>query len=116
MPRRDHEKYQALDIRTLDGAILIQWIMLLDSLLLIRWIALTPFEQPGPGARNGKCYRCRGLRPTYLQDFFFFSIGEQFSCFYKSFSCDGGGGGGGEGGSGGGRGSVSLQRLFPEFS
>ena len=63
-------KYRALVIRTLDSAIFIQWIMLLDSLLLIRWIALKPFEQPGPGARSGKCYRRRGLRPTYLQEFF----------------------------------------------
>ena len=38
---------------------------------LIQWIALTPFEQPGPGARSGNCYRRRGLRPTYPQDFFF---------------------------------------------
>ena len=94
MPRTDHEKYQALVIRTLDSAIFIQWISLLDSLLLIRWIVLTPFEQPGPGARSGKCYRRRGFRLTCLQDFF--SIGGQFS-FYKSFSCDGGGGGRGGG-------------------
>ena len=96
MPRTDHEKYQGLVIRTLDSAIFIQWITLLDSLLLIRWIALTPIEQPGPGARSGRCYRRRGLRPTCLQDFF--SIRGQFSCFYKSFSCVGGGGGGGWGG------------------
>ena len=47
---------------------------------------------------------------------YFFSIGGQFSCFYKSFPCDGGGGGGGEGGSEGGRGPVTLHRLFPELS
>ena len=111
MPRTDHEKYQALVIRTLDSAIFIQWISLLDSLLLIRWIVLTPFEQPGPRARSGKCYRRRGFRLTCLQDFF--SIGGQFS-FYKSFSCDGGGGGGG--GEEGGRGTVTLHRLFPEWS
>ena len=47
----------------------------------------------------------------------FFSIGGQFSCFYKSFPCDGGGGGeGGVGGSEGGRGTVTLHRLFPELS
>ena len=111
IPRTDHEKYQALDIRTLDGAIFIQWITLLDALPLIQWIALTPFEQPGPGARSGKCYRRRGLRPTCLQDFF--SVGGRFSCCYKSFSCDGRGGGGG---GGGGRGSVTLHRLLPEWS
>ena len=70
------------------------YITLLDSLPLIQWIALTPFEQkPGSGARSGKCYRRRVLRPTCLQDFFF-SIGGQFSCFYKSFSRDGEVGGG----------------------
>ena len=93
MPRTDHEKYQALDVRTLDSAIFIQWITLLDSLPLIRWIVLTPFKQPGPGARSGKCYRRRGLRPTCLQ-IFFFNTGA-ISCFYKSFSCVGGGKGGG---------------------
>ena len=89
MPRTDHEKYQALVIRTLNSAIFIQWIYitLLVSLPLIQGIALTPFEQPGPGARSGKCYRRKHLAYRI-----FFSIGGQFSCFYDSFSCDGEGG------------------------
>ena len=78
---------------------------------LIQWIALTPFEQPGPGARSGKCYRRRGLRLTCLQDFF--SIGGQLSCFYKSFSCDGVGGGRAVGVEGG---AVTYHRLLPEWS
>ena len=80
-------KYRALVIRTLDSAIFIQWIMLLDSLLLHRWIALTPFEQPGPGARSGKCTLSAQRFKANLSA----GIGGQFSCFYKSFSCDGGG-------------------------
>ena len=106
MPRTDHEKYQGLVIRTLDSAIFIQWITLLDSLLLIRWIALTPIEQPGPGARSGRCYRRRGLRPTCLQDFF--SIRGQFRVFHAL-----GGGGGAVGVEGG---AVTYHRLFPEWS
>lgn len=47
---------------------------------------------------------------------FFFSIGGQFSCFYKSFPSDGGEGEWGEGGSEGGRGTVTLHQLFPELS
>ena len=39
----------------------------MDSLLVIRWIAVIPFDQPGPGARSGRCYRRRVLRFTCLQ-------------------------------------------------
>ena len=47
-----------------------------------------------------------------LSAIYFFSIGGQFSCFFKGFSCDGEGGGGSEGK----RGTVTLHRLFPELS
>ena len=71
------------------------YIKLLDSLSLIQWIALTPFEQPGPGARSGKCYRRRVLRPTCLQDLFFNrgTIQRLLQEFFVRWE----GGGGGEG-------------------
>ena len=49
-----------------------------------------------------------------LSAIYFFSIGGQFSCFFKGFSCDGEGGG--VGGSEGGRGAVTHHWLFPEWS
>ena len=50
-----------------------------------------------------------------LSGIYFFSIGGQFSCFFKGFSCDGEGGGGGwVGGSEGGREAVTHHRLFSE--
>ena len=93
MPRTDHEKYQGLVIRTLNSAIFIQWIYnAIGFFTSYPGDSANTFEQPGPGARSEKCYRRKGLKPSCLQDFFFFSIGGQFSCFYDSFSCDGGGG------------------------
>ena len=50
-----------------------------------------------------------------LSAIYFFSIGGQFSCFFKGFSCDGEGGGG-VGGSEGGREAVTHHRLFSERS
>ena len=49
-----------------------------------------------------------------LSAIYFFSIGGQFSCFFKGFSCDGEGGGGWVGGSEGGREAVTHHRLFSE--
>ena len=52
-----------------------------------------------------------------LSAIYFFSIGGQFSCFFKGFSCDGEwGGGGGGGGREGGREAVTHHRLFSERS
>ena len=48
-----------------------------------------------------------------LSAIYFFSIGGQFSCFFKGFSCDGEGGGW-VGGSEGGREAVTHHRLFSE--
>ena len=54
---------------------------------------LTPFEQPGPGARSGKCYRRRGLRLTRLQ-YLIFNRGI-IQLFLEEFSLGCGGGGAG---------------------
>lgn len=76
---------------------------------------LTPFEQPGPGARSGKCYRRRVLRLTCLQ-YIFFNRGT-IQLFLQEFSMQWGREGeSGEGGSEGGRGTVTLHQLFPELS
>ena len=111
MPRTDHEKYQGLVIRTLNSAIFIQWIYnAIGFFTSYPGDSANTFEQPGPGARSGKCYRRKGLKPSCLQDFFFFNRGT-IQLFLRQFFLRWG-----RGGSEGGRGAVTHHRLFPEWS